>query len=84
MTSSTWLKDPLAIYAENAEGGVVVRDGEIVELIGKGHPPRAPVDNMFDASAHVILPGLINTHHDFYQNLTRVFAPGLNKELFIG
>ena len=41
-----------------------------------------PVDQIFNASEHVILPGLINTHHHFYQTLTRAFGPGLNKELF--
>jgi len=29
-----------------------------------------------------LLPGLINTHHHFYQTLTRAYSPALNKELF--
>ena len=37
---------------------------------------------MFDASRHVILPGLINTHHHFYQTLTRAHPEAINRELF--
>ena len=31
-----WIKDPIAILADGAERGVVVEDGRIVELVGKG------------------------------------------------
>ena len=55
---------------------------QIVECVGAGAvPTRGPLD-IFDASAHVVLPGLINTHHHFYQTLTRAFGPALDKELF--
>ncbi len=37
---------------------------------------------MFDAGRHVVLPGLINTHHHFYQTLTRASPPALDRELF--
>jgi 8-oxoguanine deaminase len=37
---------------------------------------------VFDAREHVILPGLINTHHHFYQTLTRAWAPVVNQPLF--
>ncbi|MGK7285064.1 8-oxoguanine deaminase [Buttiauxella agrestis] len=37
---------------------------------------------MFDASERVLLPGLINTHHHFYQTLTRAWAPVVNVPLF--
>ncbi len=35
----------------------------------------------FDASRHVVLPGLVNAHHHFYQTLTRAHPAGHGKEL---
>ena len=77
-----WIKHPLDIFAENAANGVVVEKGIIVELIAKGGKPTAAYDATFDASKHVVLPGLINTHHHFYQTLTRAHPQAINKELF--
>ena len=76
-----WIKDPLAILAKGAERGVVVEGTRIVELVGSGKTPAAAVDASFDASRHVILPGLVNAHHHFYQTLTRAHPAGLDKEL---
>ena len=77
-----WLKDPLAILAQKAGRGVVIEDGRIVELIGAASEPAAPVDSIFDASRHVVLPGLVNAHHHFYQTLTRAHPAAINRELF--
>src|SRR3984957_14233321 len=77
-----WIKDPLAILASGAERGFVVEETRIVELVGKGGAPASKVDETFDASRHVVLPGLINTHHHFYQTLTRAHPDAINKELF--
>ena len=76
------LKNPLAILADNAAGGLVIEQGRIVELLALGQSPSQPVDQTFDASRHVVLPGLINTHHHFYQTLTRANPSAINKELF--
>ena len=48
---------------------------------GRGETPATPVDAIFNASRHVVLPGLVNTHHHFYQTLTRAHPAGLNKDL---
>ena len=76
-----WIKSPLAILAQGAEGGVVVDHGVIVELVPSGGRPSAPVDATFDASRHVVLPGLVNTHHHMFQTMTRAHPQAINKEL---
>ena len=75
-----WIKNPLAILAQNAAGGLVVENGILAELVSLGSVPQH--DQVFDASAHVVLPGLVNTHHHFYQTLTRAHPQAINKELF--
>ncbi len=80
-----WFKNPLAIHqsaVEDCRGGIVIEDTKIVQLLKLGDEPSYPVDRTIDASELVILPGLINTHHHFYQTLTRAVPSALNKPLF--
>lgn len=79
-----WIKNPLAILAPkgvDAGGGVVVANRKVVEHIASGRTPMGEYF-VFDASKHVVLPGLINTHHHFYQTLTRAHPDAINRALF--
>jgi 8-oxoguanine deaminase len=82
MSEAIWIKDPLAILADGAERGVVVQDGRIAELVGAGQEPKTQGAKAFAAGEHVVVPGLINTHHHFYQTLTRAAPAALDRELF--
>ena len=79
----TWIKDPAVVWTgnkERASRGVLVSQGRILELVDEF--PRSEYDEVFDASGLVLIPGLINCHHHFYQTLTRALPAALNKELF--
>ncbi len=81
----TWIKNPLAIYTANehdAKNGIVIEGDTIIELVASGCTPSHPIDAHFDASGHVVIPGLINSHHHFYQTLTRAMPAALDKKLF--
>jgi 8-oxoguanine deaminase len=80
--AALWIKDPLAILADAAERGIVVRAGRIVELVPTGGNPATANVDAFEAGDYVVLPGLINTHHHFFQTLTRAVPAALDRELF--
>lgn len=80
-----WIKNPLATFTPEAvdgRGGLVIENGLISEVLAAGQQPARPCDQLFDARDHVVLPGLINTHHHFYQTLTRAWGPVVNQPLF--
>jgi cytosine/adenosine deaminase-related metal-dependent hydrolase len=60
---------------------MVIKDGFIIQ-VGKTAdlPPEA--DEVLDLHGHVVLPGFINTHHHFYQTLTRAVPAAQNANLF--
>lgn len=81
----TWIRNPLAAWTgcdADASGGLVVEGDTVAECLAAGAEPSAPVDVVFDAGDCVLLPGLVNCHHHFYQTLTRALPAALNKELF--
>jgi 8-oxoguanine deaminase len=83
-----WIKNPLATFdgkhqnSQHITNGIVIENGVIIQCLGKGETPNVQSYDVFDASQHVLMPGLINTHHHFYQTLTRACPPALNKKLF--
>ncbi len=66
---------------ELADGGLFIRDGFIEAVAPTSELPQK-ADEILDLSGHLLLPGLINTHHHFYQTLTRVVPPAQDANLF--
>lgn len=58
---------------EIAGGGLFIRDN-VIEQVGHTAALPSEADRTLDLSDHVVLPGLVNTHHHLYQSLTRVLA----------
>jgi len=73
---------------EIPEGGLFIREG-IIEKVGPMSELPDPstgsgqaADEVLDLKGHVVLPGLVNTHHHFYQTLTRAVPPAQDANLF--
>ncbi len=69
-----------ATRREIANGALYVRDGVIQAVGTLDVMPAQTADEILDMRNHIVLPGLINTHHHMFQSLTRGFAQ--NNELF--
>jgi 8-oxoguanine deaminase len=91
MSRTILLKNALVIATmddarrEIEDGAVLVRGPEIVAVgpldeVRAAHP--GPVDEEIDLAGHVLLPGLVNTHHHMFQSLTRATPAGQDAELF--
>jgi 8-oxoguanine deaminase len=66
---------------EIPDGGIFVQDGWI-EQVGPTDELPATADEILDLTGHIIFPGLINTHHHFYQTLTRAVPQAQDADLF--
>jgi cytosine/adenosine deaminase-related metal-dependent hydrolase len=66
---------------EIANGSVFIRDN-VIESVGPAKQLPQTADEVIDLSGHVLLPGLVNTHHHMYQSLTRAIPAAQDAELF--
>jgi cytosine/adenosine deaminase-related metal-dependent hydrolase len=70
---------------ELRDASVLIRGG-VIDWVGPAPLLSAGVresaDEVIDARGHVVIPGLINTHHHMFQSLTRVVPAAQNAELF--
>jgi len=66
---------------EIAGGGVFIRDG-VIEATGASADLPAEADEVIDLAGHLLMPGLVNTHHHMYQSLTRAVPAAQDAELF--
>ena len=66
---------------EISDGGLFIRDG-FIEQVGPSAALPQSADEVIDLSGCIVLPGLINTHHHFYQTLTRAVPAAQDANLF--
>ena len=66
---------------EIARGGLYIEDNQIV-AVGSTEALPSTADEVLDLTGHIVLPGLINTHHHMYQTLTRALPAAQDAELF--
>jgi 8-oxoguanine deaminase len=66
---------------EIPEGGLFIRDGFIEQVGATSELPQS-ADEVLDLQGHLLLPGLVNTHHHFYQTLTRAVPAAQDANLF--
>jgi len=66
---------------EIADGAVFVR-GNAIEAVGPTDALPTSADEVIDAHDQIVIPGLVNTHHHFYQTLTRALPAAQDAELF--
>ena len=60
---------------------ILLQDG-LIASIGHAHELPDTADEVIDARGHLVVPGLVNTHHHMYQSLTRAVPAVQNAELF--
>ena len=66
---------------EITNGGLFARNG-IIETVGESSSLPQIADTIIDMKGHVVIPGMVNTHHHLFQNLTRAVPAAQNSELF--
>ncbi len=66
---------------EIPDGGLYAVDG-FIQQVGPSSELPGTADEVIDATDHVVIPGLINTHHHFYQTLTRAVPGAQDAGLF--
>lgn len=81
------LKNALVIATMDDErrelpGGFLLVEGPEIIAVGAASDELPQADDVIDLAGHVVLPGLVNTHHHMVQSLTRATPGGQDAELF--
>ena len=69
------------VGAEIRGGGLFARGG-VIEAVGPTSALPQDADRVIDMTGHVVIPGMVNTHHHLFQNLTRAVPAAQNAPLF--
>ena len=69
------------VRREIVGGGVFIR-GHTIVAVGLPAELPATADEVIDCRGKVLLPGLVNTHHHFFQTLTRAVPAAQDADLF--
>ena len=63
-------------------GGGIFAENGLIPQVGRTEELPQTADQVLDMSGHIVLPGLVNTHHHFYQTLTRAVPAAQDANLF--
>lgn len=66
---------------ELKHASLYIKDG-FIQAIGTAKDLPQTADEIIDLSGHIVFPGLVNTHHHFYQTLTRAVPKAQDTNLF--
>jgi len=71
-----------AAREELKDASLLIRDG-VIEQVGRSTDLQTAADEVLDLKGrYLVMPGLVNTHHHFYQTLTRAVPAAQNVDLF--
>ncbi len=88
MRERTLLLRHAAVVATMDDAGREIRDGAVlvrghaIEAVGPSATLPDTADEVIDCRHHVVMPGLVNTHHHLYQTLTRALPAAQDADLF--
>lgn len=77
-----WLVATVDEQRREIPGGWIAVDGGLIIAIGGSTDPEPGARRRISADGCLVTPGLVNTHHHLYQNLTRAYPPMTSEPLF--
>ena len=79
--SNTELRDASILIEDGVIKKIFTASGDVNQLQQLSQLLQS-VDEVIDASKHVVIPGMVNTHHHMVQSLTRAVPSVQSSELF--